>query len=287
MNMITGQLRHVADVPFPMSAFNLAGDLAMFSVMAVLILRYARSRSDEERLASELEAARAVQHVLIPDELPAVPGYLLQCVYKPAGEVGGDFFQILPLPQGGALVAIGDVSGKGMPAAMTVSLLVGMMRMLARSSQSPAAILAVMNQSLMDRMAGGFATCLILHITHDGVVTAANAGHIAPYMNGSELSVETGLPLAVHETAAYSETRFQLFPEHQLTLLTDGVPEARKANGELFGFDRAASISAQPAADIARAAEQFGQEDDITVLSITRHKPVALVEPKAWSRATA
>ena len=291
LNMITGRLFHFIDVPFPMSALNLAGNLAMFSVMAVLILRYARSRSDEERLASELEAARAVQHVLIPNELPAVPGYRLQCVYKPAGEVGGDFFQILPLPQGGALVAIGDVSGKGMPAAMTVSLLVGMMRMLARSMQSPAAILAVMNQSLMDRMAGSFATCLVLHIAPDGVITAANAGHIAPYVNGSEVVVEGGLPLAVNANAAYPETEFQLSSDHQLTLLTDGVPEARRPDGELFGFERAASISAQPAAEIARAAEQFGQEDDITVLSITRqpprHKSVTLAEPAKWSPAPA
>lgn len=289
--VIIGHLRRVASVPFPMSAFNLVGDLAMFSVMAVLILRYARSRSDEERLASELEAARAVQHVLIPDELPAVPGYQFECIYKPAGQVGGDFFQILPLSPGGALVAIGDVSGKGMPAAMTVSLLVGMMRMLARSTQSPAAILGVMNQSLMDRMAGGFATCLILHIAPDGVITAANAGHIAPYVNGSELSLEGGLPLAVHANATYPETRFQLSPDHQLTLLTDGVLEARRTNGELFGFERAASISAQPAAEIARAAEQFGQEDDITVLSITRQpsapKPVAVPEPTEWSPAPA
>jgi serine phosphatase RsbU (regulator of sigma subunit) len=212
-------------------------------------------------------------------------------VYKPAGEVGGDFFQILPLTQGGALVAIGDVSGKGMPAAMTVSLLVGMMRMLARSMQSPAAILAVMNQSLMDRMAGGFATCLVLHISPDGAITAANAGHIAPYVNGSEVAVEGGLPLALSNASAYAETRFQLSPEHQLTLLTDGVPEARRADGELFGFERAASISAQPAAEIARAAEEFGQEDDITVLSITRqrtrHKPLTLAGPSKWSSASA
>jgi hypothetical protein len=291
MNMLTGQLRHIINFPFPMSAFNLAGNLAMFSVIAVLILRYARSRKDEERLASELEAARAVQHVLIPDELPAISGYQLECVYKPAGQVGGDFFQILPLPQGGALVAIGDVSGKGMPAAMTVSLLVGMMRMLARSMQSPAAILAVMNQSLMDRMAGSFATCLFLHIAPDGVITAANAGHIAPYVNGSEVVVEGGLPLAVNASAAYAETKFQLSSDHQLTLLTDGVPEARRPDGELFGFERAASISAQPAAEIARAAEQFGQEDDITVLSITRqpsrHKSVTLAEPAKWSPAPA
>jgi len=148
-----------------------------------------------------------------------------------------------------------------------------------------------MNQSLMDRMAGSFATCLVLHIAPDGVITAANAGHIAPYVNGSEVVVEGGLPLAVNANAAYPETEFQLSSDHQLTLLTDGVPEARRPDGELFGFERAASISAQPAAEIARAAEQFGQEDDITVLSITRqpprHKSVTLAEPAKWSPAPA
>lgn len=72
---------------------------------------------DEERLAGEAQPARAVQHVLIPDELPSVPGYHIDGVYKPASEVGGDFCQVVPLDGGGALIAIGDVSGKGMPAA--------------------------------------------------------------------------------------------------------------------------------------------------------------------------
>lgn len=284
-------LNAMTDWPFPISAFSAAGDLAMFSVIAVLVLRYARSRQDEERLESELEAARAVQHVLIPEEIPSVPGYQVECVYKPAGQVGGDFFQIIPLPEGEALVAIGDVSGKGMPAAMTVSMVVGMIRTLVRTTQNPAVILTEMNQHMVDRTFGGFTTCLILHIAPDGRVTAANAGHIAPYVGGQEIPVGNGLPLGLTKTGSYAETEFQLSPDDQLTLFTDGVPEARKADGELFGFARAASMSVQPAAEIARVAQQFGQEDDITVLSLVRRpfgqKTVVLAEASTWSAAPA
>jgi hypothetical protein len=277
------RLKQLSTWPFPVDAGSLLGDLAMFSVIAVLILRFARSRRDEERLAAELDAARAVQHVLIPDEIPVIPGLHVDCAYKPAGQVGGDFFQILPLPDGGALIAIGDVSGKGMPAAMTVSLFVGMMRMLARSTQSPADILQIVNQNMIGRTPGGFITCLMLHISNDGIVTAANAGHLAPYINGMELAVDTGIPLGLEPSTAYPENSFPLAPEDQLTLLTDGVLEARNASGELFGFERAASLSRRPAAEIARAAAQFGQDDDITVLSLTRQSSG---DGAAKSRAT-
>jgi hypothetical protein len=276
-------LKQLISWPFPVDAGTFFGDLAMFSVVAVLILRFARSRRDEERLAAELEAARAVQHVLIPDEIPVIPGLHVDCAYKPAGQVGGDFFQILPLPDGGALIAIGDVSGKGMPAAMTVSLFVGMMRMLARSTQSPADILQIVNQNMIGRTPGGFITCLMLHISTDGIVTAASAGHLAPYINGTELAVDTGIPLGLEPSTAYPENSFPLAPEDQLTLLTDGVLEARNASGELFGFERAASLSRRPAAEIARAAAQFGQDDDITVLSLTRQSSG---DGAAKSRAT-
>jgi serine phosphatase RsbU (regulator of sigma subunit) len=265
----------------------LAGNLAMFSVVAVLVLRFARSRRDEERLEAELAAARAVQHVLITDKIPAVPGFHIDCAYRPAGDVGGDFFQILPLSDGDALVVIGDVSGKGLPAAMTVSLLVGMVHMLALSTQSPAEILAAINQNMMGRTSGGFTTCLILHIKQSGAIIAANAGHIPPYLNGRELRIENGLPLGLDGGARYRETTLQLSPEGQVTLLTDGVVEARTPEGELFGFDRVASINAQSAAEIAEAAQQFGQQDDITVLSLTRQPSKEAVSLRAWSAATA
>jgi hypothetical protein len=287
---VSAFLNRISDWPFPISAFNLAGDLAMFSVVAVLVFRYARSRRDEERFEAELEAARAVQHVLIPEKVPTVPGYQVHCVYKPAGQVGGDFFQIIPLPDESALVAIGDVSGKGMPAAMTVSMIVGMVRILARTMQSPAAILMALNHNMIDRAFGGFTTCLILHMSQDGTVTAANAGHIAPYMGGCEMPVANGIPLGLTAAATYAESVIQLSPDEQLTLFTDGVLEARKASGELFGFARMASISAEPAHEIASAAEQFGQHDDITVLSLIRQplrQGSSPVEPATCSTAPA
>src|SRR5580698_2968988 len=102
-------------------------------------------------MAAELEAGRVVQQVLIPEEIPTVEGFEIQSVYKPYGEVGGDFFQVLPVKSGhgGVLVIIGDVSGKGMPAAMTVSLLVGTVRTLAHYTQGPGEILAAMNQRML------------------------------------------------------------------------------------------------------------------------------------------
>jgi Stage II sporulation protein E (SpoIIE) len=245
------------------------GTACNLAVWLVLILRFARSRRDEERLSAELEAARAVQHVLIPDDIPVVPGFQIESVYKPAGQVGGDFFQIIPLERGGALIAIGDVSGKGMPAAMTVSLLVGTFRTLAHYTQSPAEILAAMNQRMLSRSQGGFTTCLVLRLDADSTLTVANAGHIAPYLGGSELDVANGLPLGLIPDADYTETTAHITSSDHLTLLTDGVVEARNQQGELLGFDRMRELTAQPASEIVRHAQHFGQEDDITVLTLS------------------
>jgi len=242
--------------------------------LAILVRDLLRDRREKQRLAEELAAARAVQQVLIPEDIPTIPGFRIQSVYKPYGEVGGDLFQILPVTSGngagGVLVIIGDVSGKGMPAAMTVSLLVGTVRTLAHYTQSPGEILTAMNQRMLARSHGGFTTCLVLRADADGTLTIANAGHIAPYVHGEELQLENGLPLGISADTIYAETTFQLSAGEQLTLLTDGVIEARDKAGALFGFARSASLSTQPAEAIAEAAQAFGQDDDITVLSVTR-----------------
>jgi hypothetical protein len=229
-----------------------------------------QDRREKQRLASEMEAARAVQQVLVPEAIPTVPGFAIESVYRPAGEVGGDFFQILPTAAGGVLIVIGDVSGKGMPAAMTVSLLVGTMRTLAHFVQSPGEILAAMNQRMLARSAGGFTTCLVLRADPDGTLTAANAGHLAPYLDGRELVLENGLPLGLAAGTAYAESRFDLSAGAQLTLLTDGVVEARDKSGRLFGFERTAALSPEPAEEVVMAAQAFGQEDDITVVTLAR-----------------
>lgn len=256
--------------PIPFTAVDLADLLVQVSLLGILVLRFARTRRNEERHSSELEAARVVQQVLVPEDAPAAPGFEIHSVYKPAGQVGGDFFQILPLSGGGVLAAIGDVSGKGLSAAMMVSLLVGKLQTLAGSTVSPAEILKGLNRGLRARSGGGFTTCLILRADLNGNLTIASAGHIFPYKSGAEIPVENGLPLGLSENATYSETRIRLDKNEQLTLVTDGVVEARSKDGELFGFERTLAISNSPAEAIAQAAQDFGQDDDISVIAITR-----------------
>ncbi len=233
--------------------------------------RYAEEQSQRQtRMDEEYRNARAAvrSRFFIPDAIPAVPGFAIESVYKPAGEVGGDFFQVIGLANCGMLAVIGDVSGKGMPAAMTVSLLVGTVRTLAHFTQSPAAILAAMNQRMLGRQQGGFTTCLVLRADADGTLTVANAGHLSPYLDGAEIALDCGLPLGLSPESSYLETAFCISSGQRLTLLTDGVLEARNPAGELFGFERTAAISCTSANQIAKTAEQFGQEDDITVLTL-------------------
>jgi len=240
------------------------------TMLLFLVLRTIGIARDRARVSAELEAARTVQQVLIPDEIPVIPGFVLHSTYKPAGQVGGDFFQILPNKSGGVLVVIGDVSGKGMPAAMTVSLLVGTVRTLAHYTQSPGEILSAMNQRMLARSSGGFTTCLVVRADADGTLTMANAGHISPYVNGKEMNLENGLPLGLAANTIYAESTFQLPASQQLTLVTDGVVEARSKTGALFGFERTAAISNESADQIAKTAEAFGQDDDITALTLAR-----------------
>jgi len=262
-----------ADLPASAQAAAYSFD-AVFIFATALASAFATTKhinaegSRQLRAETELEAARAVQQVLIPDQIPSLPGFKIESSYTPDGQVGGDFFQILPTARDGILIAIGDVSGKGMPAAMTVSLLVGAFRTLAQFTKSPGEILAAMNRGMLARSRDGFTTCLVLRADPDGAMTVANAGHLPPYCDGEELAVEGGLPLGLHAQSTYDEVKFELRPGAQLTLLTDGVIEARSTNGELFGFARAESWSSKSAGEILEAARAFGQQDDITVVTL-------------------
>ncbi len=247
------------------------GALLMLAIITLLMThRFIRSQREREQWQMEIEQARQVQQVLIPETVPSVAGFALASEYRPAQQVGGDFFQIIPLASGGVLAVIGDVSGKGMPAAMTVSLLVGALRTLIDFTTSPGEILSAMNQRMIARTNGGFTTCLVLLVEPDGRCVLANAGHLAPYVDGHELAVGGSLPLGLSADTVYTETEYRLAVGQQLTLLTDGVVEARAANGELLGFTRTASLAGQSAESIARAAQDFGHQDDITVLTVKR-----------------
>lgn len=259
---------------------------ALFLAIVYAVLRYAIDyRTRQNALEREYQNAKEVQQVLVPEALPAVPGFNLASAYRPAREVGGDFFQILPMDGGGALVVIGDVSGKGMPAAMTVSLLVGTVRTLAHYTQSPGEILTAMNYRMLNRSAGGFTTCLVVRVDPNGKLTIANAGHLAPYLNGHELAVHGGMPLGLEVTRSYAESTFMLRADEQLTVLTDGVVEARNRQGELYGFERTAGIATKSANAIASVAREFGQEDDITVLTLSRIATAELRQPELTPEA--
>ncbi len=253
--------------PFDFNTDDAIEIFFLLVMLAILINRFARTRREEQRLAGELEAARGIQSLLVPAIAPVTPGFKVESVYLPASEVGGDFFQILPGDDGSLLIVVGDVSGKGLKAAMTVSTIIGALR--GCGVREPAEVLANLNRVLHGQITG-FATCCAARISADGAMTIANAGHIPPYRNGEEIAVEGGLPLGIVAACKYEETQFEVAAGDRLTFVSDGVVEATNENNELFGFARTQAISHQPAQTIAEAAKTFGQEDDISVLSVTR-----------------
>ena len=232
--------------------------------------RYGRTRTEMALLESEMAAARQVQQLILPAPGQSFPGYSVESVYQPARQVGGDFFQIFPAGERGLLIVLGDVAGKGLPAAMLVSLLVGSIRATAEETHDPVLMLRRLHDRLFGRMTDGFSTALAARIDDDGLVTIANAGHLSPYLDGQEVQLPGALPLGVAGAGQYDVTTLQLRCGSRLTFYSDGVVEAQKPDGELFGFDRARTISMQPAAAIAEAAVRFGQSDDITVVTIER-----------------
>jgi hypothetical protein len=234
--------------------------------------RYAKTQIEKATLDAEMVAAREMQRVMVPETLPPVAGYAIESVYRPAAEVGGDFFQVISLPTGRTLIVIGDVSGKGLSAAMIVSMIVGMLRTASGFTEEPEEMLAELNRRLFGRTHGGFATCLAVRVDEGGKLTLANAGHLPPYLNGAEVPFLGSVPLGLVENAAYPQTVLEMRIGDRAMLLTDGVPEARNAEGRLFGFSRVEKLvrNHADAAAVADDAQQYGQSDDITVISIGR-----------------
>jgi hypothetical protein len=244
--------------------------LVPVSLLIVFLWRAAQQQRENEQYLADMRQAQEVQQLLLPERLPQVAGFSIESVYLPAREVGGDFFQVLETRPGSILIVFGDIAGKGLPAAMLVAMLVGAIRTRAKESEIPAEMLSALNERLCGNTRGGFATCVAAHISADGTVDLANAGHLAPYLNGNEIRLEGALPLGLAPGVEFATARFSLEPGDGLTFVSDGVVEAKNGHSELFGFERLREISAQKAQPIADAARRFGQEDDITVLTFRR-----------------
>lgn len=232
-----------------------------------VVLQNRREQAAGVRLQSELDSGRQAQLELVSSSRPETPGYEIEVEYQPASEVGGDFYLILPRSDGATLVVVGDVSGKGLQAAMRTSLIIGVVR--THRDQLPGKILTLVNQVLADG-SRGFVTAGVAVLGPQGQVEYASAGHFPPLCNGQEWQVPDALPLGVVKDLEVLAMGRQLEPGEQLTLLTDGVVEAASAQGELFGFERTRELSGRSAPIIAEAARAWGQNDDITVVTVRR-----------------
>lgn len=265
---------HLQIGDFAFTFLSLLNWLLVVTLVFLVFQSWTRENRRRVLLEQEISSAREVQHVLIPEALIPIPGLTIDSVYKPASEVGGDFFQVIP-PSGGqgdgsTLIVVGDVSGKGLKAAMMVALIVGTVRTMADTTRSPAEILAGLNRRLLGRMPGGFVTCLIVRIGADGDASLANAGHLFPFRNGVEWEMPPSLPLGLLADADYEEVSTHLQEGENLMLMTDGVLEAQNRQGELYGFSRISDLMRErPSAErVVETACSFGQEDDITVVSV-------------------
>jgi len=272
--LLRGQFGPYSFLPFVNSQFLVLGLFVSDLLSAVwalgLTVHMIRNLgAARQRLMGEMEAARSVQQLLLSAGQVRTEHWSVEAEYHPAQEVGGDFYQAFALENGELLVAIGDVSGKGLKAAMLVAMMTGVLR--SHREKAPALLLGEMNRALAGNSGGGFVTCLIARFEQDGTLTLANAGHLAPYHREAEVELPAGLPLGLAADADYSESQLRLGAKESIVFVTDGIVEAANAKDELFGFERTRAMSGRPIADIADAAKAWGQNDDITVVTVRRN----------------
>lgn len=248
--------------------WNNFGSVAFGLAIAVDVVRQNRSeQSAAVRLRSEMDSGRQAQLDLVSASRQDTPGYEIAVEYQPAAEVGGDFYLVVPRSDGSTLVVVGDVSGKGLKAAMLTSFAIGVIR--SHRDLSAGRVLTALNESL-DGGAKGFITACAAVLNSNGAIEYANAGHLPPWLDGLEMQVPDALPLGLAKGIEYAEVQWRLEPGMQLTLMTDGVVEAASASGELFGFEQTSRISRKSPREIADVARAWGQNDDITVVTMRR-----------------
>jgi serine phosphatase RsbU (regulator of sigma subunit) len=233
---------------------------------ALLCAEMVTAARDRASFVAEMQAASTVQQLLLNRASRTMPGFDVQWAYLPASEVGGDLFFLQPAPDSSLIALIGDVSGKGLTAAMRVAMILGALNR--ETSCEPDQILSALNNALIAQGELGFTTACCIRIFSTGRYILANGGHIPPFVSGVEIETEPSLPLGMVPDQTYAAQPGSLRPGERIVFFSDGVPEARSANGQLLGLDRLPQLSLLTAREIANVAQNFGQEDDITVLTI-------------------
>jgi len=273
---------------------SLAAQAAPALQVAQLVRRQEAEARSRERIEQELRVATTIQQNFLPRELPDLPGWEVSAYYRPAREVGGDFYDFIELAEGRIGIVIGDVTDKGVPAAMVMAATRSVLRASAQRVGSPGAVLERVNELMCpDMPAKMFVTCLYGVLEPStGRFVFANAGHNLPYVRTGDGSTElraTGMPLGLLPGIAYEETEAQLEPGQTMLLHSDGVAEAHGPAHDMFGFPRLQDVVGArrgSGAVIDRVLTELGrftgseweQEDDITLVALTRFAgaPVAL-----------
>ncbi len=264
---------------------SLASQVAPAVKVANLVKAHEAETKERERIEQELRVAALIQQTLLPKQLPSPPGWQIDAYYRPARAVGGDFYDFIPLRDGRLGFVIGDVTDKGVPAALVMATTRSHLRAAAQRHDSPGSVLADVNDILVEEIPPGmFVTCLFgILDTGSGEVRLANAGHNLPYVRGAHEVTEiraTGMPLGLMAGMLYEELLASLTPGEVMLLSSDGIVEAHDRNGEMFGFPRVREViaSASDGDVIGCLLEGFGvftgpghePEDDVTLVSIRR-----------------
>jgi serine phosphatase RsbU (regulator of sigma subunit)/anti-sigma regulatory factor (Ser/Thr protein kinase) len=269
---------------------KLLNDLAGHAAPAVRVAQLVRQQQAEvrerERIEQELRVAQLIQQQFLPHELPELPGWHVAAYYQPARAVGGDFYDFIELPDGQVGIVVGDVTDKGVPAALVMATTHSILRAEAPRLVSPAEVLERANDLLVAEMpAHMFVTCLYIVLDPaSGRLRYANAGHNLPYLKGDGGVTElraTGMPLGLMPGMRYDEKEAALVAGDGLLLHSDGLAEAHGPGREMFGFPRLAKLVGDAdggealidllLGELARfTGPEWEQEDDITLVTLQR-----------------
>jgi serine phosphatase RsbU (regulator of sigma subunit)/anti-sigma regulatory factor (Ser/Thr protein kinase) len=272
---------------------NLAAQAAPALRVGQLVREQEAEARTRQRFEQELEVARLIQQNFLPKELPELSGWHVAAYYRPAREVGGDFYDVIPLPGGKVGFVVGDVTDKGVPAALVMAATRSVLRASAQRLVDPGEVLERVNEHLCPDMPEKmFVTCLYGVLEPEtGRFRFANAGHDLPYVKTAEGSVELrarGMPLGLMPGMPYEEKETVLAPGDSLLLHSDGVVEAHDPERNMFGFERLKQCVAdypgggelidRVLADLqGHTGPDAEQEDDITMVTLQRSAGAAHV----------
>ncbi|MFN8487239.1 MAG: SpoIIE family protein phosphatase [Caldilineaceae bacterium] len=265
---------------------NLASQAAPAVRVAQLVYQQQLEALQRERLEQELRVARIVQETLLPRALPTLNGWQIAAYWQPAQAIGGDFYDFIGLPNGKLGIVIGDVTDKGVPAALVMASTRSVLRGAAERYESPGAVLARVNNQLCPEMpARMFVTCLYaIFDPSTGHFWFANAGHNLPAQRTAQGVVEhkaRGMPLGILPDMPYEEAETFLAPGDSILLYSDGLVEAHNAQREMFGFPRLRQLLALHAVEenmidwlkmelATFTGPAWEQEDDVTLVMLER-----------------